>query len=107
MNDRTKAMQKQYRIDHQEDIKANKKLYYLTNKVHIIEYQEKYRISRQERVYEYNQEYYAENHEAMNARARAKRLPGILHRRMIKEFKSKYSPWNEGHVKGVYQVDFD
>ena len=38
MNERTRLKQKQYRIDHKEEIAAKKKLYYLENKEHILEY---------------------------------------------------------------------
>ena len=56
--------------------------------------------------------YYLDTQEAINARsderaARERAQPARLHKAMLKDFKSKYSPWFEGHVRGVYQIDVD
>ena len=109
MNERTRINQKQYRIDHKEELAAKKKLYYQRKKDHILEYQKQYRDEHRDdaRRQEIAQEYYQNHKEAMDARTKARNQPKVLHRTMIKELKDKYCPWNEGHVVGVYQVDFD
>ena len=43
MNELTQAKQKQYRIDHREELAAKKKVYYLAHKEQIIEYQRAYK----------------------------------------------------------------
>ena len=105
MNEHTKAKQRQYRIDHKEELAAKKKIYYQSKREHIREYQIQYRLEHFEKISIKAQEYYEKNGDAMNARAKARRQPGVLHRALMKEFKSKYCPWNEGHVVGYYQVD--
>jgi hypothetical protein len=108
MNEHTRAMQKQYRIDHKEDIAEKKRAYYLKNKEHIREYQNaRMAASDATEKKEKDRAYYLEHKDATNARARAKRLPGLLHRSMLKEFRSKYAPWNEGNQPGIYQIDFE
>ena len=104
MNERTRLKQKQYRIDHKEEIAAKKKLYYLENKEHILEYQNARRANDADKK-ERDKQYYLEHRETINARLRARRLPGILHRAMLKEFRSKYAPWNEGVQPGIYRID--
>jgi hypothetical protein len=116
MNERTRIKQKQYRIDHKEELAAKKKIYYLENKERILEYGRIRGTTHVEEKKEKAHEYYLKNYETMNARsterareraARARMQPERLRKDMLKEFKSKYSPWFEGHVKGVYQIDFD
>ena len=105
MNEHTKAMQKQYRLDHKEDLAEKKRAYYQHNKEKIRTYQHKYRSDHQEECNRTNLDYYHKNSEAINARLRSTRKPVTLHRELLKEFRSKYSPWNEGHVRGVFQID--
>ena len=108
MNERTRLKQKQYWIDHKEELATKKKLYYQRKKEHILEYQKQYRDEHRDDAQrqEIAQEYYQNHKEAMDARTKARYRPKVLHRLMIKEFKSKYWPWNEDHAVGVYQVDF-
>ena len=108
MNEHTRAMQKQYRIDHKEQTAAKKRLYYLKNKEHIREYQNA-RMAATDPAEKKDQDrkYYLEHKDAVNARARAMRRPRILHKEMLKEFRSKYAPWNEGQQPGIYQTDFE
>ena len=105
--------QRQYRIDHKEELAAKKKVYYLANKERISEYARKWRglVDLDEKK-ETDGLYYLTNKDRINARARERRAiarmqPERLHKDMLKEFKSLYSPWFEGHVRGVYQVDFE
>jgi hypothetical protein len=112
MNERTRIKQKQYRLDHKEEIAAKKKIYYLENKERILEYGRIRGTTHVEEKKEKAREYYLKNYEIVNARSRERAArervqPARLHKAMLKEFKSKYSPWYEGHVKGVYQIDFD
>ena len=107
MNEHTKAKQRQYRIDHKEELAAKKKIYYDRKKDHILEYQKQYRDEHQAMISQRAQEFYQTHREVMDARTRARTRPGVLHRALLKEFKSKYCPWDEGLVVGVYQVDFD
>jgi len=111
MNEHTKTKQRQYRLDHKEELAAKKKLYYLANKEHICEYQLAWGAKRTTAEVadkkERDMKHYTEHKETINARLRAKRLPRILHRAMLKEFRSKYAPWNEGVQPGIYQIDFE
>ena len=116
MNERTRLLQKQYRIDHKEELAAKKKIYYLANKERILEYGRIRGTTHVEDKKEKAHEYYLKNYEIINARSteRARAVREIAqparfryHKAMLKEFKSKYSPWFEGHDKGVYQIDFD
>jgi hypothetical protein len=113
MNERTRLKQKQYRIDHKEELAAKKKIYYLENKERIYEYARmRWATVDLEEKKEQDRLYYLANKDRINERLRDRRVrarmqPERLHRDMLKEFKSKYSPWFEGHVKGVYQIDFD
>ncbi len=107
MNEHTRAMQKQYRIDHKEELKEKKRVYYLKNKEKIKEYEAgKRQIADADERSLKAQTYYEQHADAINAKAREKRRPGILHRAMLKEFRSKYWPWNEGIKQGIYQIDF-
>ena len=106
MSERKKERERQYRIDHKEELAAKKRIYYERKKSHILEYQKQYRDEHQEIISRRAQAYYQNHREAMDARTRARTRPGVLHRALLKEFKSKYCPWDEGHVVGVYQVDF-
>ena len=106
MSERKKERERQYRIDHKEELATKRKLYYQKKKEHIIEYQKQYRDGHQEKISQRAQEYYQNHREVMDARTRSRTRPGVLHRALLKEFKSKYCPWNEGHVVGYYQVDF-
>ena len=107
MNERTRIKQKQYRIDHKEEIAAKKKIYYLENKERIMEYQRTWNVVNAEYKKNRSDEYYLEHKELVNVRARAKRRPRILHKEMLKECRSKYAPWNEGQQPGIYQTDFE
>ena len=111
MNEHKRAVQKQYRIDHKEEISAKKKLYYLAHKDHIREYQLACKAKRTTDEIALGKEkgmtYYMEHKQIINERLRVRRLPGILHRAMLKEFRSKYAPWNEGVQPGIYQHDFE
>ena len=106
MSERKKERERQYRIDHKEELAAKKRIYYERKKSHILEYQKQYREEHHEIISRRAQEYYQNHREAMDARTRARTRPGVLHRALLREFKSKYCPWDEGHVVGVYQVDF-
>ena len=106
MSERKKERERQYRIDHKEELAAKKKIYYELKKRQILEYQKQYRDGHQEMISRRAQEFYQNHREAMDARTRARTRPGVLHRALLKEFKSNYCPWNEGHVVGIYQVDF-
>ena len=106
MSEHKKAREAQYRIDHREELSAKKKVYYQKKKEHIQEYQKQYRLENAEMISLRAQEYYVVNGDAMNARVKANRRPGILHRALMKEFKKKYSPWNEGQQRGIHQIDF-
>jgi len=113
MNERTRLKQKQYRIDHKEELAAKKKIYYLANKERIYEYRRtRWDLVDVDEKKETDRLYYLANKDRINTRLRDRRAtarmqPERLHKDMLKEFKSKYSPWFEGHVKGVYQFDFD
>ena len=107
MNERTRLKQRQYRIDHKEELAAKKKIYYLENKEHIREYQRTWNAANVDVKKNRSDEYYLENTELVNARARAMRRPRILHKEMLKEFRSKFAPWNEGQQPGIYQTDFE
>ena len=107
MNEHTKAMQKQYRLDHKEELAEKKRAYYQQNKGKIRVYQHKYRSDHHEECNQANLDYYHKNSESINARLRAKRKPITLHKEMLKEFRSKYAPWNEGQQQGIYQTDFE
>ena len=98
-------MQKQYRLDHKEELAEKKRAYYQQNKEKIRDYQHKYRSDHQEACNRTNLDYDHKNSESINARLRANRKPISLHRELLKEFRSKHSPWNEGHVRGVFQID--
>ena len=106
MSERKKERERQYRIDHKEELATKRKLYYQSKQDHIREYQHQYRLEHFEKISLRAQEYYEKNGDAMNARAKARRQPGVMHRALMKEFKSKYFPWHEGQVKGIYQVYF-
>ena len=107
MSDRKKAREIQYRIDHKEELAAKRKIYDERKKCQILEYQKQYRDGHQEKISQRAQEYYQNHREVIDARTRSRTRPGVFHRALLEEFKSKHCPWNEGHVAGVYQVDFD
>ena len=113
MNERTRLKQKQYRIDHKEEIAAKKKIYDLENKERIYEYTRmRWANIDVEEKKERDRLHYLANKETINARLRERRSreimqPARLQKDMLMEFKSMYYPWFEGHVKGVYQIDFD
>jgi len=98
MNEHTKAKQRQYRIDHKDELAAKKKIYYEKKRDHIVEYQRQYRDEHKDMISLRAQEYYQTHREVMDARTKARTQPKVLHRRMIKEFKSKHLPWNEDVV---------
>ena len=108
MNERTRIKQKQYRIDHKEELAAKKKIYYLENKERIYEYaRTRWDIVDVDEKKEKDRLYYLADKDRSNTRlrdrrARARMQPERLHKDMLKEFKSMYAPWFEGHVKGVY-----
>jgi len=107
MTERKKAMEKLYQIKHKQELAAKRRIYCQANKDRIYAYQCEWRAANADACKEKAKEYYFQHKESMDARARARALPLQLHRAMLKEFKSKHCPWNEGHVAGVYQVDFD
>ena len=76
MNEHTKAKQRQYRIDHKEELAAKKRIYYERKKSHILEYQAQYRNEHQEIISRRAQEYYQNHRESMDARTRARTRPG-------------------------------
>ena len=106
MSEHKKAREAQYRIDHKEELGEKKKIYYQKNKERISEYQRQYRLDNAEIISLRAQRLYEKNGDAMNARTKASRRPGILHRALMKEFKKKYSPWNEGQQRGIHQIVF-
>ena len=112
MNERTRLKQQQYRIDHREELAAKKKVDYLANKERIDEYARKRlgRVDPDEKK-KTDRLFYHANKDRINARLRERRAiaimqPERLHKDMLKEFKSLYSPWVEGHVRGVYLIVF-
>ena len=114
MNERTRLKQKQYRIDHKEEIAEKKRAYYLKNRERILEYGRIRGTTHVDDKKEKAHDYYLKNKEIIDARTRERAArtrereqPARLHKAMLKEFKSKYSPWFEGHVKEFYQIDSD
>ena len=110
MNERTRLKQQQYQIYHKEKLAAKKKIYYLANKERIYEYRRtRWDLVDVDEKKETDRLYYLANKDRINTRLRDRRATARMQpQRLHKDkFKSKYSPWFEGHVKGVYQFDFD
>ena len=96
----TKATQRQYQLDHKEELAAKKKIYNLANKEKIAAANKAYRLANPEHVAALHKEYEINNREKLNAKSRERNKKYRLFFEVLKEFRSKYVPWNETEVKG-------
>ena len=93
MNERTRLKQRQYRIDHKEELAAKRKVYYLANKERIYEYARKrWDLVDLDEKKKTNRLYYLAKKDRINARLRERRAiarmqPERLHKDLLKELK--------------------
>jgi len=111
MDERTKALQKQYRLTHKAELAEKKKRYYLTHKERINANNNQRRADHLEEYRAMCNRSYHKHSDRINDRMRERRKPMTLHRLMIKEFKSLYEPWNgegceDNSTSEIYQIDF-
>src|SRR5258708_2687201 len=79
-----KVYNKQYNVEHEEEIKENNKQYYAENKDKIKEYQKEYRIEHKEEIKENSKLYYSKNKEEIKEYQKQSYVEN-------KEEKNKYS----------------
>ena len=79
---------------------AQRKLYRVANKARIQAYGNAYYAAHKEHAAAQHKIYEIENREKLNAKSRERKNNYRLFFEVLKEFRSKYVPWNEKEVKG-------
>ena len=79
MSELKQIRDRQYRIDHKDELALKKQLYYQAKKVHIREIQKQYQDEHREAIKIKAQEYYIKHQEIINARSNARALPEASH----------------------------
>ena len=105
MSEQYKAAQKQYQIDHKEEISAKRKLYRLANKEKIAASGKAWRESHREHRAEQHQSWAIVHREQLNAQARERRKPARLAWEALKAAGNLPNPWDEKDVGGEIPND--